>query len=40
MLTHESEKFLNSVLAQYVSLHVCKGGGSLHVCKGAGGGGL
>ena len=27
MLTHESEQFLNSVLAQYVSLHVCKGGG-------------
>ena len=24
MLTHESEQFLNSVLVQHVSLHVCK----------------
>ena len=24
MLTHESEQFLNAVLLQYVSLHVCK----------------
>ena len=24
MLTHESDKFLNSVLVQHVSLHVCK----------------
>ena len=24
MLTHESEQFLNIVLVQYVSLHVCK----------------
>ena len=26
MLTHENEQFLNYVLVQHVSLHVCKNG--------------